>query len=114
MKLKITPKTKIALPATIIERLGTAPDRILAEEANVSIQTIYSTRTMLNISPCGKHTFSKNRKVNAQQMERLVAQLGFMRDSVLSREFGISREYVRQLRQKYNVPTFSKFNKNNN
>lgn len=105
---------KLSLTDEQIIKLGKVPDRVIAEELGVSIQVVYAERTSRHILPCGKHSEIAYKKLSMSSHQTLITELGRERDSILARKYGISREYVRQLRNRYNIPKYSIFIANRN
>ena len=105
--MKKSRSRKMNLSATQYDKLGKVPDSVLADEVGVSVQTIFAERSSHKISACRKHTVIYYKKLTEEQHSSLVKELGTKRDSILSRIYGVSREYVRQLRIKHSIPKFS-------
>lgn len=90
-----------------IKRLGKAPDRVIAEEIGSTVQAVFTERKSRHIPAFGKHSIVHYKKLTEEDYEELISLLGLRRDSILARTYGVSREYVRQLRLKFNKPKFS-------
>lgn len=101
------PNKKFILPPEWRDKLGTVPDRLVAEALGVSIQTIYGVRTNLKIKPCGKHERTHHTKMEPDMYDLLIKELGTVKDNHLAKKYGISREYIRQLRIKNSIEKFS-------
>jgi hypothetical protein len=56
----------------------------------------------------GKHSITTLKKLTIEILDNINKELGTQRDSVLARKYNISREYIRQLRNKQNIPKYSK------
>jgi hypothetical protein len=97
------------LKEQFMNRLGTVPDRVIAEEAGVSLQTVFTARNKSSIKPFHKHVDIPLKKLTEKNFASLCSELGKSRDSVLGRKYEVSREYVRQLRVRFNIPKFSQF-----
>lgn len=98
---------KLEFPKEYLEKLGKVPDRVIAEALNVTTQTVYGYRKAANIAPYGKHDKTHHTKLSDSDFKALIAALGTQRDAILAKTFGVSREYVRQLRVKHNIKKYS-------
>ena len=99
----------ITIKEEYLKRLGTVPDRVLAAEAGVSLQAIFTARQNRKIEPHYKHNDTPLKKLSRDNYQMLIGELGKSRDTALARKYDISREYVRQLRVRNNVAKFSNF-----
>lgn len=91
-----------------VKLLGTVPDRVVAEKANVSIQVIFTERRKRDIKAFSPHIMTKRKKLTEENFMSLISKLGKVKDIVLASDYGISREYVRQLRNHRNITKFQK------
>ena len=71
-------------------------DREVSRQLGLSRVTVLRRRQTLNLPPKGR---SPTRKTD----ESIVAKLGKVSDAELGREYGLSRERIRQIRSKYGI-----------
>jgi len=99
-----------AMKKTILEtepELGKVPDRVLAEKYQVSLPTIYNIRHRLRIPASHAHRADGKyrRKVN---MATILPLLGKEKDVDIAKRYGVSRERIRQIRSRLQIPRYKK------
>lgn len=92
---------KVKLTEDILHELGKVPDAVIANNLNVTIQTIYKIRLKLNIPACRKHDKKHYKKIPENVMIEIVSKLPTNKDADLARMYEVSREYIRQIRLKH-------------
>jgi hypothetical protein len=96
------------LPEKAKDILGTMTDKSVGEIYGMPTQKIHSIRTSLNIPPFRKHSTTHLKKLSKKEFEALRELLGTEKDIELAKLYGVSREYIRQLRKKYNIIRYKK------
>jgi len=87
--------------------LGKIPDRLIAEKYGVSIYRIFRIRKKLKIKASHIHRGDHKRKIALTTLENeVIPMLGKIKDVTVAKEIGVSRERIRQLRKKLNIPKF--------
>lgn len=77
--------------------LGTDTDKEVASKLNLPRQAVYTRRRLLGIAP-------------AQWWSDELDRFGKTTDIALAKEFGVTRERIRQIREEYGIPKFKKVN----
>lgn len=84
--------------------LGKVQDRIIAKKYGLSISKVSAIRYKLKIPASHIHPLQFSlRKFN---WDKIICKLGIVRDIELSKEAGVSRERIRQIRKKHNIPKY--------
>ena len=102
-------KNNMPLLEEAIQHLGKVPDRHIARIYNVPSYVVKQKRLELGIGKCKEHLIVCGPRIGSDVFEtKLLPRLGKEPDISLGKEFGLSRERIRQYRRDFNIPKFKK------
>ncbi len=107
----IRPGTSDEAVAPFLSRLGTEPDRVIAEEAGVSVRTVAEFRRSRGIAGRrgrgpGKRTSSARNTKSRSTISKFEERLGLVPDAEIAKAAGVSIPAVSTYRRRRGIPSY--------